>query len=53
MTTVLEENHDGDAGLPATKLQSHHDNEEWEVFSLFLNGKYGGLNVHKKKSKTG
>jgi hypothetical protein len=28
MTTVLEENHDGDAGLPATKLQSHHDNEE-------------------------
>ena len=28
MITVLEENHDQDAGLPATKLQPHDDNEE-------------------------
>jgi len=51
MISVLEQNHYQDAGFPATKLQPHDDNEEWEIFYLFLNGKYDGLNAHTKKSK--
>lgn len=31
MISVLQENHDQDAGLPATNLQPHDDNEEWEI----------------------